>query len=120
LISCRWLVGSVLFLALPLAACHSAFVQATINNNSGAAISDIQVDYPSASFGLNSIPDRSSFHYRFKILGSGKPHISFTDASRKTHQADGPDLQEGQEGALGISIEPGYQVTWQPKLSTNR
>ena len=88
--------------------------------NRGPDLHVLEFDYPSASFGLNSIPDRSSFHYRFKILGSGKPHISFTDASRKTHQADGPDLQEGQEGALVISIEPGYQVTWQPKLSTNR
>jgi hypothetical protein len=117
LIARRWLAASILLVALPLAACHSAFVQATITNNSGAAVTGVQVDYPSASFGLNTIPDRSDYHYRFKILGSGKPRITFTDAQRKTHVADGPELHENEEGTLGISIGPGNQVSWQPSLS---
>ncbi len=116
----RWLATAAFLLALPLAACHSAFVQATITNNSGAAITDVQVDYPNASFGLNAIADRSLYHYRFKIQGSGKPRITFTDSSRKTHQSDGPIVEENQEGTLDIEIEAGNQVTWKPSLRTIR
>jgi hypothetical protein len=112
----RWLAVSVLLMLVSLAACRSAFVQATITNNSGGDISDVQVDYPTASFGLNNIAGGASYHYRFKIQGSGKPKISFTDAVRKTHQAEGPELHENEEGTLGITIDPGYQVGWQPAL----
>jgi hypothetical protein len=111
---------SILMTLLPLAGCRSAFVQATISNNSGENISDVQVDYPTASFGLNTIAGGASYHYRFKIQGSGKPHISFTDAARKTHQADGPGLHENEEGTLRITIDSDYQVSWQPSLHAIR
>ena len=35
--------------------CHSAFVETTIDNQSASAVRLVEVDYPSASFGVSSI-----------------------------------------------------------------
>jgi hypothetical protein len=76
------------------------------------------MDYPSASFGKDKLADNGVYLYRFKIQGSGKPHLEFLDSSGKSHAADGPELQEGEQGALGIRIAPAYSVSWQPSLRT--
>jgi hypothetical protein len=113
----RTLQYSALCCALALAGCRpSPYVQTTITNATGDALQQLQVDYPSASFGKDKLPDNASFLYRFKIQGSGAPHIEFTDSSGKQHKADGPPLSEGESGTLDIRITPGYSVTWQPML----
>lgn len=87
-----------------LTGCHSHYVQATIKNDSGAAVSVVEVDYPSASFGKESLPSGAVYHYRFKILGDGPTKILWTDAQRHDHTVPGPSLQEGQEGTLTVTI----------------
>ena len=69
-------VGAV----LGLAGCHSAFIEATVSNRSAKAISLVEVDYPSASFGTQTLEPGQDFHYRFKVLGSGDVVLVFTDA----------------------------------------
>ena len=106
-------------IALTCAICGcrpSPYIQATITNASGDNLQQVQVDYPSASFGKDKLPNGVTYPYRFKIQGSGAPHIEFTDSSGKSHKADGPALAEGESGTLGIRIEPAYLVTWQPQL----
>jgi len=93
-----------LALALALAGCHSAYISATVSNRTDAPITLVQVEYPSASFGIQTIAPGQDFHYRFKILGSGSMKITYTDASQHDHKATGPTLQEGNEGALGIVV----------------
>ena len=66
----------------------------------------IEVDYPSASFGVESIASHAQFNYRFKIQGSGPVKIEFTDASGNVHDSEGPILTEGQEGHLAIVVSP--------------
>lgn len=105
-----------LFLLL-LGGCRSAFVSATITNHSGASISLIEVDYPNASFGVGSLAPEAKFPYRFKIQGSGPVKMQFTDASGKTHSATGPQLAEGEQGSLSISIDASNNVSWEPNLS---
>ncbi len=108
------------FLILSLAGCHSAFVETTIDNRGETPVRLVEVDYPSASFGVGSIAPESEFHYRFKIQGSGPLKIEFTDASGKVHDSDGPVLNQGQEGHLNIVIQPTAEVNWQPQLTETK
>ncbi len=73
-------------------------MNATVRNDTGAAVTLVEVDYPSASFGRESLAAGATYPYRFKILGSGATKVSWSDAERKQHTATGPDLHEGQHG----------------------
>jgi hypothetical protein len=102
---------------LSLAACKpSPYVQTTVTNASGDSLQQVEIDYPSASFGKDKLPDNGVFNYRFKIQGSGKAHLEFLDSKGKSHAADGPELQEGQSGTLEVRITPAYSVSWLPQL----
>ncbi len=102
---------------LALAACKpSPYVRMTITNSSGDTIQEVQMDYPSASFGKDKILPGATYPYRFKIQGSGKPHLAFLDSKGKSHSADGPELDEGELGTLDVRIAPAYSVSWQPSL----
>ena len=98
-----------------LAGCHSSFVQATVINHSGQPVHLFEVDYPSASFGGGELQDGAIFHYRFKILGSGTTKLIWTDAAQREHTLKGPELREGQEGKITITVGPGG-ATWDPDL----
>ncbi len=99
--------------------CHSAMVDATVQNHSGTALSLLEVDYPSASFGTQNLADGADFHYRFKILGSGPLKITYTDSTRHDHAAIGPTLEEGSEGLVNITVEPSG-VRWQTTFRQKR
>ena len=94
----------------------SPYITATISNGSGDLLQQMQMDYPSASFGKDKLPPGAQYVYRFKLQGSGKPHLEFLDSSGMAHSADGPELEEGQEGTLDIHIAPAYSVSWEPLL----
>jgi hypothetical protein len=90
--------------ALVLNGCHSAYVNATVSNRTASPISLVQVEYPSASFGTQTITPGADFKYRFKVLGSGPVKITWTDASEHEQKAIGPTLTEGAEGQLSIVV----------------
>ena len=108
----RLLRALALLPALALTACHSAFVTATIQNRTSQPIQLVEVDYPSASFGTQSLAPGADFHYRFKVLGEGKLKLVYTDAAHKEKKFEGPLLKEGAEGPLTITIVPN-DVQWQ-------
>jgi hypothetical protein len=90
-------------------------VAAEVVNASGAAVSLVEVDYPSASFGTESLAAGAVYPYRFKILGSGKTKVLWTDANHVEHSVAGPVLQEGQEGSLRVTIV-GETALWEMHL----
>jgi hypothetical protein len=98
-----------------LGGCHSAYVAADIKNESGGAISLAELDYPSASFGTESLAAGAKYHYRFKILGSGPTKVLWTDAAHHDHSVSGPELKEGQEGVLTVTIT-GTTAHWTTSL----
>ena len=98
---------------LAVTGCRSAMVDATIRNNTPAEIDVIEVQYPSASFGVQILAPGTDFHYRFKILGTGNLALSYTDQKRVEHTIKGPELHEGEQGRLGITISPSG-VEWSP------
>ena len=87
-----------------LAGCHSRYIQATITNHGPAPLNVIQVEYPTASFGTQGLKPGESFHYRFKLLGSGPVKVTWTDAKQQEHQQTGPSFEEGSEGALRVDF----------------
>jgi len=98
-----------------LAGCHSHYVEADVKNATGAAVSLVEVDYPSASFGTESLAAGAVYHYRFKILGDGATKVLWTDAAHRDHSVGGPVLKEGQEGTLVVTIE-GETAVWKRTL----
>jgi hypothetical protein len=98
-----------------LTGCHSHYVAAEVVNASGAPVSLVEVDYPSASFGTGSLAAGARYPYRFKILGSGGTKVLWTDARHQDHSVAGPQLHEGQEGSLRVTIEATTAV-WETQL----
>jgi hypothetical protein len=93
--------------------CHSPYVVTTVSNRTSQPIELLEVDYPSASFGIQNLAPAADFHYRFKVLGSGNMKLLYTDSAHHDHKSDGPFLKEGAEGPLIITITDAG-VTWQP------
>jgi hypothetical protein len=97
--------------------CRSPYVEATIANRTGGEITELQVDYPSASFGKDTLPNDADFHYRFKLQGSGPLKLSYTDAAHHDHAITGPVLYEGQQGTLRIDINLPDNAAFAPALT---
>ena len=101
-----------------LAGCHSSRIEATVENRTGAAITLLEVDYPSASFGVDALADGADFPYRFKVQNSGAMKVQYSSADgHSTHQVTGPTLVEGQEGSMTIVLLPEGKVEFHPALS---
>ena len=95
--------------------CHSAFVDAVVKNETAAPVSLVEVDYPSASFGTQTLAPGQEYHYRFKVQGSGTLKLLWTDTKQQEHTVNGPEMHENAEGGLRIVITQNG-VEWQPKL----
>jgi hypothetical protein len=109
-----------LLACLAISGCRSAFIDAAIVNRSGKPAQLIEVDYPYASFGTQEIAVDQTYHYRFKVQGSGPVKITFTGESNQVYTSTGPMLQEGQHGSLAVILEANGKVNWTPVLSAAR
>lgn len=116
----QWVLASILSSTLLAAsACHSYHIDTTIENRAGSPIQILEVDYPSASFGVDQLAPGAAFHYRFQVRGSGPLKLFYTSADGKQVQITGPALAEGQQGQLQIVLLPGGKVEFHPQLTTN-
>jgi hypothetical protein len=98
-------------------ACHSYHIDATVENRTGAPVQLLEVDYPSASFGADSLSAGQIFHYRIQLRGSGPLKVQYTGADGRQAQIDGPTVVERQEGTLEIVLLPGGKVEFHPHLT---
>jgi hypothetical protein len=110
------LFAVALLSAFFVSGCHSYHIDATIENRTGAPIQLLEVDYPSASFGADSLAAGADFHYRFQVNGSGQLKVSYTAANGQTVQISGAMLVERQQGRLEIVLEPGGKAEFHPQL----
>ena len=102
---------------LAAAGCHSYHVETTVVNQTGADLQLLEVDYPSASFGADSLAAGAAFHYRIQIQGSGTLKVQYTASGRHLVKIDGPELAEHQEGRLQIVLLPGGKAEFHPELT---
>ncbi len=112
-------VFPALALFCSLTGCHSAMIETTIHNSTTSPLQLIEVDYPSASFGTQGLQPGAEFKYRFKVLGSGNLKILYTDQTGKEHTGNGPEVHEGLEGRLLITVDQAG-VQWSPSLTSAR
>jgi hypothetical protein len=112
------LLASLLLALGFLCGCHSFQIDTTVENRTGAAIELLEVDYPSASFGADTLASGADFHYRFQVRGSGPVKVQYTeDGSHKVRQMSGPEVFEHQEGSLEIVLLPEGKAEFRPQLS---
>jgi hypothetical protein len=106
---CRRSLGGAFLLSslLPFAGCKSRYVEATVHNSTSGAVHVLEVDYPSASFGTETLAAGGDFHYRFKIQGDGQLKASWTDAQGNEVNIKGPVLKEGDQGSLVLMLKDG-------------
>lgn len=100
-----------------ITACHSYHIDTTIENNSGSSIQLLEVDYPTASFGIDRLDTGAVFHYRFQVRGSGPVTVQYTDAGGHQAKITGPTLSERQQGQLQIVLLPGAKAEFHPQLT---
>ncbi len=108
-------------IACALAGCHarpyrgaplSDRMVVTVRNE-GPDIRQLEVDYPSASFGKDLLPSGATYRYQPKIIGSGPIKITFTDQGGKSHTATGPTVQESEHKDLIISIGQNESIVFE-------
>jgi hypothetical protein len=100
-----------------ISGCHSHHIEATIENHTGAAITLLEVDYPSASFGADTLASDGIFHHRIQTRNSGPISVQYTAAGGHAIQIKGPDLNEGQEGSIEIVLLPNEKAEFHPALN---
>ncbi|MGA7243599.1 MAG: hypothetical protein WBX19_10465 [Terracidiphilus sp.] len=108
---------TLLAILVAVAGCHSHHIEATIENHTGAAITLLEVDYPSASFGADILEPDGTFHHRIQTRGNGSISVQYTGTGSRTVQINGPTLREGQEGSIEIVLLPDGKAEFHPSLT---
>ena len=116
-LSARVLAIAALPVFFAAAGCHSYHIETTVENRTGGAIQLLEVDYPSASFGADSLASGAQMHYRIQLRGSGALKVQYTGGDGRQAQMDGPTVAERQEGRLEIVLLPGGKAEFHPKLT---
>jgi hypothetical protein len=98
-------------------ACHSFHIDTDIVNHTGSAIQLLEVDYPSASFGVDHLDTGAVYHYRFQVRGSGLLILQYTGANGQQVHISGPMLAEHEQGQLQIVLLPGARAEFHPQLT---
>jgi hypothetical protein len=97
--------------------CHSYQIETTVVNRTGAEIKLLEVDYPSASFGANSLTTGAVFHYPIQLRGSGTLTVQYTGSGGRQAKLYGPALTERQEGRIEIVLLPDGKAEFHPQLN---
>ena len=110
-------------LLLPLlmaASCRNYIVDVTVENRTGGAVNLLEVDYPSASFGVDALAPGAVFHYHVQLQGSGPIKVMYADSQKHQRQSTGPTLHQGQKGQLEIVLGPNGKSEFHPELNPPR
>jgi hypothetical protein len=98
-------VRVALLMLLLLAGCtRSHVIKVNVVNNSADKLSNIIIDYPSATFGIPSLAPGKIFQYTIKVTENGAMKIEFTDAQGKTKRFPGPAVSKDDEGTMEIKL----------------
>ena len=83
---------------------HSHVIQVKVTNTSNEKISNIVIDYPEATFGINSLEPGKTFQYKIKPTASGALKIEFLNSHGFDHIAAGPVVHKNDEGTIEIKL----------------
>jgi hypothetical protein len=99
------------------AGCHSYSIETTVENRTGGAIQQLEVDYPSASFGVDHLATGAIFRYRIQVRGNGPLKVTYTGSDAQQAQIEGPTLAERQAGRIDIVLLPQKKAEFHPQLT---
>lgn len=97
-------------------ACRSPHVDISVENQTGSEIRLLEVDYPSASFGADSLAADATMHYKVQLQDKGAVKVQYMTPDHKQPQATGPEISEGQYGKLEIILLPDGKAEFHPEL----
>lgn len=100
--------------------CRSYHVAITVENRTGTPIQILEVDYPSASFGIDTLAAGADYHYRIQVQGSGPVKVQYTGPGGHQVQITGPTLSEREQGSLQIVLEPNGKAEFSPHVTSAR
>jgi hypothetical protein len=111
------LTAGLMLVLVWAAGCHSYSIETTVENRTGGAIQLLDVDYPSASFGANSLVAGAVFRYRIQVRGNGPLKVTYTGSDAQQVQIEGPALAERQAGRIEIVLLPQKKAEFHLQLT---
>lgn len=97
--------------------CHSYHIEAAVENRTGGAVTLLEVDYPSASFGSDALAADGVLRHRLQTRDSGPISVEYTAANGHQVTVKGPVLYEKQEGSIEIVLLPEGKAEFHPALN---
>jgi len=105
-----------LVFVIAVAGCRAHVVKISLTNISTEPIKTIIVDYPSATFGKDTLAPRESYFSLIKPVDKGPIKVRFTDAQGVSHVYRSTSLAPGDDGWVDIKLtqssgQTGFDLT---------
>ncbi len=112
----RVVLAGLCALLLMAAGCKSYWMDATVVNRSGEVVKELEVSYPSASFGANTLAPGAEYKYHFQVRNSGPMAVDYVNADGKHVRVEGTTLDESMQGTVEIDLLPAGKVEFHPAI----
>ncbi|HEY5253413.1 MAG TPA: hypothetical protein VIJ53_02085 [Acidobacteriaceae bacterium] len=96
--------------------CRAKLVEVRVVNSGTTDLHNIEVDYPSASFGMSNLAAGTTYVYRIQLQDAGRMKVEFSDSKEQPHSGKGPYVEQGQQGTLTITLDGSGKNRWDPQL----
>jgi hypothetical protein len=111
-----FLLSAGLAAVVLLVGCRSKRVEVRVVNSGTTELHNIEVDYPSASFGFSSLAPGATYVYRIKLQDAGRMKVEFFDSKQQPHSGKGPYAEQEQQGTLTLTLDESGKNEWAPQL----
>jgi len=96
--------------------CRAKLVEVRVVNSGTTDLHNVEVDYPSASFGVSNLAPGATYIYRIQLQDAGRMKVEFADSKQQPHSGKGPYVKEGQQGTLTLTLDASGKNQWTPQL----
>lgn len=113
----RGILGPAALMSLTLVVgCRAKLVEVRVVNSGTIDLHNVEVDYPSASFGMSNLAPGATYVYRIQLQDAGRMKVEFSDSKEQPHSGKGPYVKEGQQGTLTLTLDASGKNQWAPQL----
>ncbi len=95
---------SVLLVTAALSGCRAHVVKISLTNTSSEPIKTIIVDYPTATFGKDTLAPHETYFSLVKPLDKGPITVRFTDVQGGSHTYKSISLEQSDDGSVDIKL----------------
>ena len=96
--------ASTLLFVIAMAGCRAHVVKISLTNTSTGPIKTIIVDYPTATFGKDTLAPGETYFSLIKPVDKGPITVRFTDAQGGSHTYESISLEQGDDGSVDIKL----------------